>query len=213
MQAIRGLPFGFFYLIVFAAGIQAQTVDPSVSTNALPPATVPEKWNLFEKETFAPYTLGAGAFNAGVSQGTNSIPQYGHEFWPAYPMRFGSAVGDIISQNFFGDFVLASAFHEDTRYIRRGPSHRLWPRIEYAISRSVVTRTDSGGTTFNFSNIVGTAMSAALSNAYYPPRNRNAGAAAKNWGISLGGSGLANLLPEFWPDFHAWVKRRLPFIH
>jgi hypothetical protein len=67
---------------------------------------------LFEKETLAPLTLGAGAFSAAVSQVTQSTPLYGREVWPAYPKRFGSAVGDIVSQNLFGDFLLASAFHE-----------------------------------------------------------------------------------------------------
>ena len=54
--------------------------------------------------------LGAGAFNAAISQATDSTPLYGREVWPAYPERFGSAVGDIVSQNFFGDFFLATAF-------------------------------------------------------------------------------------------------------
>lgn len=194
-------------LTALAPGLPAQTTDGSLTNTSLSPPSVAEKWQKFETETFAPLTLGAGAFNAAVSQVTDSTPLYGREFFPAYPERFGSAVGDIISQNFFGDFVLASALHEDTRYIRRGPSHKLLPRILYAISRSVITRTDSGDSTLNASNVLGTAMSAALSNAYYPAPSRNAHATAVNWGTSVGGSGMANLLPEFWPDFHAWMKR------
>ena len=197
----------FFYVIVFTARVFAQTSDESSIT--LPPPSVAEKWDHFTTETFTPLTLGAGAFNAAVSQVSESTPVYGHEFFPAYPERFGSSVGDILSQNFFGDFLLASAFHEDTRYVRRGPSHKLLPRIVYAISRSVITRTDSGEDTFNASNVLGTAMSAALSNAYYPPASRTVRAAEVNWGSSVGGAGFANLLPEFWPDFHAWVKRHL----
>ena len=38
-----------------------------------------------------------------------------------FPETRGASLGDIISQNFFADFLLASAFHEDTRYVRRGP--------------------------------------------------------------------------------------------
>lgn len=180
----------------------------ALAQNPEGPPSAAEKWELFESETFSPLTVGAGAFNAAVSQFTNSTPKYGSQLWPAYPERFGSAVGDIISQNFFGDFVLASAFHEDTRYTRRGPAHGLWERVGYAISRSVITQSDSGATTFNASNVLGTAMSAALSNAYYPPASRTAGASARNWATSVAGSGMAHLLPEFWPDFHAWMKRR-----
>lgn len=202
------LRLAVYLSIVFTASVFAQTGDSTSTAAAAPPSLV-EKWNLFESETFAPLTLEAGAFNAAVSQITNSTPVYGREVFPGYPKRFGSAVGDIASQNFFGDFLLASAFHEDTRYVRRGPGYKLLPRIAYAISRSVVTRTDSGGSTFNFSNVGGTAMSAALSNAYYPDASRNAHAATVNWVTGVAGSGFANLLPEFLPDFHAWVKRHL----
>lgn len=199
--------FGLF-LIAGWPCILAQTSD-SFTASRLSAPTVAEKWSLFETETFAPFTLGAGAFDAAVSQAAHSTPLYGRALWPAYPERFGAAMGDIVTQNFFGDFLLASALHEDTRYIRRGPEHRLLPRFWYAISRSVVTRTDAGQATFNWSNVAGTAMSAALSNAYYPPASRTAGAAAVNWGTNVAGAGLANLLPEFWPDFHEWIGRRL----
>jgi hypothetical protein len=192
-------------MLVLTPVLQAQDADDS---EPLPPPSASEKWNLFNAETVAPLTLGAGAFNATVSQVTHSTPLYGRHPWPAaYSERFGASVGDIVSQNFFGDFLLASALHEDTRYRRRGPSHRLWSRVGYAISRSIVTRSDSGETEFNWANVGGTGMSAALSQTYYPPGSRTARASAINWGASIAGSGLANLMPEFWPDFHGWVKR------
>jgi hypothetical protein len=204
---MRGLVYILGGLVALGSSAFAQTSEGATGNAALTPPTVAEKWALFEDETFAPLTPAAGAFNAAISQLTNSTPRYGGEFFPAYPERLGSAMGDIISQNFFGDFLLASAFHEDTRYVRRGPDHKMWARVGYAISRSVITHSDSGATTFNASNVLGTAMSAALSNAYYPPVSRTASAATVNWASSVGGSGLAHLLPEFWPDFHAWMKR------
>ena len=156
------------------------------------------------------FTIAAGSFNAAVSQVTRSAPLYGRH-WDAYPKRLGASIGDIVSQNFFADFLLASAFHEDTRYIRRGPSHKLWPRIGYAVSRAVIVRKDDGGETFNFANVLGTAMSAGLSNAYYPPVSRTAKESVTNWGTSLTGSGLVNLMPEFLPDFKAFLHRRFVF--
>jgi hypothetical protein len=204
---MRCLAFAFCSLAALAPCLLAQTSEGAPVNAGLPAPSVSEKWNLFTTETFTPLTLGAGAFNAAVSQLTNSTPLYGREFFPGYPERFASAVGDIISQNFFGDFVLSSALHEDTRYVRRGPGHKLWARVGYAVSRSVITHTDSGEVTFNASNVMGTAMSAALSNAYYPPESRNARAAAVNWSTAVAGSGFAHLLPEFLPDFRAWMKR------
>jgi hypothetical protein len=200
------------FLIIAALARCALGQDPSQAAPTLSEPSVDEKWNYFVHETIAPFTLEAGAFNAAVSQATRSAPLYGRH-WDAYPKRFGASIGDIFSQNFFGDFLLASAFHEDTRYVRRGPTHRMWPRIGYAISRSIIVRTDTGGETFNFANVIGTAMSAGLSNAYYPPVSRTAREAATNWGTSIAGSGLANLMPEFLPDFSAWAKRHNPFGH
>ena len=193
--------------VIVLAPLAGFAQDTSNSNVALVTPSTSEKWEYFENETIAPFTLGAGAFNAAVSQLIQSTPLYGRDPWPAYPKRFGASVTDIASQNFWGDFALASAFHEDTRYRRLGESRRRWSRIEYAISRSVITRTDAGGATFNWSNVLGTAMSAGLSNAYYPPASRTAGAALTNWGTSVAGSGLANLLPEFLPDFKRWLKR------
>jgi hypothetical protein len=194
-----------FFLM--AITLRAFAQDPSESVTLAAPS-VSEKWEYFRSETIAPFTLGAGAFNAAVSQVTRSAPLYGRHPWPtAYPERFGASIGDIVSQNFWGDFVLASAFHEDTRYRRKGESHKLGPRVGYAISRSVVTRPDAGGSTFNWANVLGTAMSAGLSNAYYPPGSRKASTALTNWATSVAGSGLANLAPEFFPDFRRWLKR------
>jgi hypothetical protein len=31
---------------------------------------------------------------------------------------------------------------------------------------------------------------------------------AIRFGTSIAGAGFANLLPEFWPDFRQWMKRR-----
>jgi hypothetical protein len=193
-------------IVAFASAVLAQDA-PSTAT-AQP--TVDGNWDHFVQETFGPFTLGAGAFNAAVSQLTHSAPLYGRH-WGAYPKRFGASVGDIISQNFFGDFLLASAFHEDTRYVRRGPTHRLWPRIGYAISRAIIVRKDDGGETFNFANVLGTALSAGLSNGYYPRRSLTAGASATNWGTGVAGSGFVNLMPEFWPDFRGFLKQHNPF--
>lgn len=192
---------------LLADGLWGQSPDPSLQPAAPSPPSVSEKWRLFENETFSPLTLGAGAFNAAISQATNSAPLYGRDPWPAYAERFGSAIGDIATQNFFGDFVLASALHEDTRYVRLGPSRRLLRRVVYSISRSWIARTDAGNPTFNFANVGGSAMSAAVSNLYYPPASRNGQTAAVNWATDIAGSGFANLLPEFWPDVRSWVGR------
>jgi hypothetical protein len=207
----RVLSIGFFACICGFAqnGADRSPLAPGSTTPPAAPPTpgVSEKWHSFVRETFSPLSLGAGAFNAGVSQAMNSDPCYGVGAGP-FAERFGASSVDIVTQNFFGDFVMASALHEDTRYVRRGAAYGgKWKRGRYAISRAFLTRADTGGATFNWSNLTGTAMSAGVSNLYYPPASRTGGATAIHFGTSLIGGGLANLYPEFWPDFRRMLAR------
>jgi hypothetical protein len=164
------------------------------------PLSVRDKWHNFVHETVNPLLVGAGFFNAGVSRVTNSAPKYGTDSG-AFAARFGASTADIASQNFFGDFLFASAFHENPRYLRRGPQYGFWSRVGYAISRAVVIRSDTGADTFNWSNVLGSATSAGLANTYYPPASRGARPTLWHFGNSVLGAGFGNLAPEFWPDF------------
>ena len=164
------------------------------------------KWRNFTQETFKRSTVLGGILSASLSQARGEAPHYGRG-WGPFAERFGAAEADLASQNFFSDFVVASALREDPRYFRKGPQHKMWSRIGYALSRTVAIRTDSGGESFNWANLLGTAMSAGLSNAYYPPRSRTGRAIATNFGTSFAAAGLSNLLPEFWPDIRARFKR------
>lgn len=187
------------------APAQESTTNPIAEQGAQPaPMNVRDKWNNFVSETLSPVTLGAGVFNGAEAHLTNTDPKYGHNL-PAFGEQVGASIGDIISQNFFADFMLASAFHEDPRYFRRGAQWPFWSRVRYAIARSVVIQTDSGRSSFNWSNVMGTSMSAALSNAYYLPPSRNASATFTHIGVGILGTGLIDLAPEFWPDFRRKV--------
>ena len=114
--------------------------DPS---QKVPPLTAKQKYLLFAKETFDPFTVASAAVGAALSQLHNDDPKYGKGSGP-YAQRFGAAVADITTQNFFQDAVLASILHEDPRYFRRGPEFGVWYRVGYALSRVLVTRTDAG---------------------------------------------------------------------
>jgi len=204
-------PWRLMFLVFPSAFAQDVPEPITQNTIAVAAPSVSEKWDFFVSETVTPLTLVAAGLDATASQLTRSAPLYGKHFWKrgAFPKRFGATVGDDVSQNFFADFVLASVLHEDTRYVRKGPSRKLWPRIGYAISRAVITKTDTGVPTFNWANVVGCAMSAGLSNAYYPPASRTTTVGAVNWGTNIAGAGLTNLMPEFGSDVGHWLKRHL----
>ena len=132
-----------------------------------PISTLGEHWTLFLQETSGPLTAAGTVFNAAFSQMTNTDPRYGTN-GTAFAMRLGALAADIASQNFFGDFMVASAFHEDPRYVRRGNEYGFWYRFGYAISRAAVVRTVPGGSSFNWDNFLGSAMSAGLSKSVLP---------------------------------------------
>jgi len=171
------------------------------STKRVAPLTVKEKFRLFAKETFDPFTGLSAAAGAALSQVDNQNPKYGEGAGP-YGERFGAAVADITTQNFFQDAVFASLLHEDPRYFRRGPEFGVWYRVGYALSRVLVTRTDAGKDRFNFSGMFGMGAGIALSNAYYPDSSVSAGEVGYRFATSAVASALSNLLPEFWPDIH-----------
>ena len=69
------------------------------------------------------------------------------------------------------------------------------------------THRDSGGTQFNYSEVIGNSTAVAISNAYYP-ENRNATDAVSKLGMQLGVDMAANVLKEFWPDLERKFKRQ-----
>ena len=170
-------------------------------TQKIQPLTAKQKFRLFAKETFDPFMGASAAAGAALSQVDNDNPKYGVGAGP-YAERFGAAVADITTQNFFQDAVLASLLHEDPRYFRRGPEFGVWYRVGYALSRVVVTRTDAGKSRFNYSGVLGMSAGIALSNAYYPDSSVSGGEVGYRFGTSMVASALSNLLPEFWPDIH-----------
>jgi hypothetical protein len=178
-------------------------------TKRVAPLTAREKFRLFAKETIDPFTVLSAAAGAALSQVDNQNPKYGEGAGP-YGERFGAAVADITTQNFFQDAVFATLLHEDPRYFRRGPEFGVWYRVGYALSRVVVTRTDAGKNRFNFSGIMGMSAGIALSNAYYPDSSVSGGEVGYRFATSAVASALSNLLPEFWPDVHEKFFHRKP---
>jgi hypothetical protein len=179
------------------------------SANGYPPPDLGpgQKFRFFTGETFQPKTLVAGAFNAGVSQAYNSQPDYGVGTGP-YFQRFGACTTDVVTQNFFVDFAMASALHQQTRYVRRGTSYGgIWRRSTYAVGRAFFTRTDRGALAPNFANFTGTALSVGLSNAYYPPASRTVDANGRRYSVAIISGAFINLFPEFWPDFKGYLQR------
>jgi hypothetical protein len=169
---------------------------PDLATS-LKPLSPEQKFNLFMDETIAPSTVVSAAGTAGFRLVENTYPGYGQE-WGGYGKRFGAAMANSASTNFLSSYVIASMLHEDPRYfISLRPSFKK--KMEYALTRQIITRTDAGGQTFNWSRIIGVIGSESIANIYLPAEERTAGKTFERSGIRFGIGIGTTLLKEYWP--------------
>jgi hypothetical protein len=172
------------------------------------PMTTREKYVLAYHQTVDFSAHFGNAFQAMLQQASNGQPHYG-QGWGAYGQRFGAAEADQVTSAFFIFGFLPHVLHEDPRYFRKRHGS-VWSRIRYSASRTVITRTDSGGSTFNTPQVVGQLLQQGISTAYYPQQDRTASGVFGNWGINLAYTGAYNVLKEFYPDFLRIAFHRHP---
>jgi hypothetical protein len=171
------------------------------------PLSTKGKFRLATEDSFDPYAyFVAGAF-AGLGQTKDDPKSWGEESWGPFAKRYAASFADQTSENIMTEAVVPSLLREDPRYFRLGSGGFL-KRTGYAVSRIWVTRTDAGGRSFNFSEILGAGASAAISNVYYPAENRTMSANLSRWGVMVGEDTFFNLLKEYWPDIHLKIFKR-----
>ncbi len=150
-------------------------------------------------QLISPYLLLTIAAAGGYEQAVNGSPNFGTNIG-AYGQRVGAAAIRDASQDILSDSIMAAVLHEDPRYYVMGKRRNAAVRAAYAVSRVLVTRTDDGAQTPNYSLFSGYAGAAALENAYYPADNHGFSETAKSFGSSLGGAAVSNVVREFLPD-------------
>lgn len=173
-----------------------------------PPLTPNQKFELFVKGTLDPFPVAAYAVQAGISQASDTHGGYGQGL-AGYGKRFGAALLDGTSSRFFCTYAFPSLLHQDPRYFRKGEGSS-WSRVGYSVTRGFVTRTDSGRTQPNWSNIFGKFAGAGLSNLYYPAADRGANLTLTRVAISLSYQTLGNLAIEYWPEIHKKFTSKKP---
>jgi hypothetical protein len=177
----------------------------SVDTH-LPPQSPKEKFVGFAKDSFDYSSFVWIAALAGVSQAENSTPEF-HQGAAGYGRYYWHSYADQTDENLWVEFLLPVATHEDPRYYtlgRRTANGHNGPlkRAGYALGRLFVTRTDSGGNAFNVSEVGGAGAAAAISNLYYPGRERTWTKTYQRWFLNAGLDGMTNVFREFWPDIN-----------
>jgi hypothetical protein len=169
------------------------------------PISVRQKFVIASKDSFDyPLVLLAGAI-AGLGQLTNQNPSFGQGL-AGYGRRLGTGYADQAIGNMMTEAMFPTMLREDPRYFRRGYGSK-WSRAWYAATRVFVTRTDTGGHRFNYSEVLGNATGGAISNLYYPD-GRNAADNALRLGEQIGVDSVSQVLKEFWPDVKHWLFHR-----
>ncbi len=169
--------------------------------------SVGEKFDLFYKTTLDPVTFIGAGFDAGISQWQNDDREFG-EGAAGYGKRYGAALADRATRNFFHKFFYPALFQQDPRYYRQGHGTAN-DRIGHALAHGFVARSDSGHEMPNLSLWAAISSTVAVSNLYHPGNERGIGEAAKRGGISFGMGMGWDVLREFWPEIVH--KMRLPF--
>jgi hypothetical protein len=173
----------------------------------LPPLSTKTKFILATQDSFDYSSFIIAGLLAGYGQATNSTPEFQQEA-SGYARYYLHSFADQAVGNYSTEAIFPALTREDPRYYTLGSGGFLH-RTGYAISRLFITRTDSGGNSFNFSEIGGNLMGAGVSDFYYPSQERTFGKTATKWGTQIGVDGIGNLLKEFWPDIrHALFRQQ-----
>jgi hypothetical protein len=174
------------------------------NASSITPITAGQKFKLATDETFDIVEFGFVGLAAGVNQATNANPSLGQGL-KGYGKRYALEFADNTIENYMAEALLPSLLHQDPRYFQLGKGGFLH-RFGYSASRIVVTRSDSGKAQFNFSEIFGSASSAALADLYHPaPRTLDSSLTV--WATQLAWDAVGFEMKEFWPDVRRFLVR------
>jgi hypothetical protein len=189
-------------VVLFKLLQQKSLVFPDLATGEGPLSSW-QKFKLAANNSVALSTIGAALIGSAYGQATNRPSGY-HQGTEGYAKRFGADMARAASDNLFGNFLLASALHQDPRFfVKKNLS--FGQSVKYAAVRVVITSTDAGEKQINYSGLIGPLMDEGLANAYYPDENRTVGSTLTRYASDLGWKFGGNLLRQYWPT----INRRL----
>lgn len=192
------------------------------NSGKIQPLTAGQKFKVVARGSFDPVQIVWYGALSGISQAEDSEPGFGQGA-AGYGKRYGAYAADGTIENFFVGAILPSVLHQDPRFFQKSDGS-FFARAEYAVSRIVITRGDSGHHQFNFSEILGAAMASAISTysyhphpGYYPEKgvdvpyiasDRTLRNTASVWGTQVGYDTITLVIKEFWPDIRRKIKKQ-----
>lgn len=128
---------------------------------------------------------------------------------------FGGLAGVSMLQNataeFFGTFAVPALTHQDPRYYRM-PNKPLAKRILYAVTRSYISRSDTGKPMPNYGVFAAYPFVAEIGNLYVPGIESDGESTAKRILTGYALDPVNNLVNEFLPDVAKHIHVRIIFV-
>jgi hypothetical protein len=176
----------------------------AVSANTkLPPETVKDKFVGATEDSFDYSSIFFPAVIAAYNMDQRTTPEF-HEGGAGFARYFWHSAVDQTSENYMVEFIFPTFTREDSRYYTLGHGGFL-KRTGYALSRAVITRSNSGAEVFNISEVFGAGAAAGVSNLYYPSASRSFGNTGSEWAMDVGIDAGVFWFREFWPDINRHV--------
>ncbi len=166
----------------------------------LPPQSVLEKFKTTSQQSFDYSSVLFSMILAGVAQGQGNEPPFGHGI-SGYGQYFYHTYADQTDENFWVQAILPSLLHQDSRYYTLGHGN-IAHRALYAFDRTLITRKDGGGNTFNASEIVGAGAASGISTWYYPEAEQTWTKTGQRWLQNVIIDGGTYAFQEFWPNIN-----------
>ncbi len=165
----------------------------------IPPLSSGQKFKVVARGVFDPFEFVLVGFVAGLGQASDSNPSYGQGA-QGYAKRYGTSYADNAIENFMASAVFPSILHQDPRYFQLGHGG-FRKRTAHAVSRVLITRSDSGRTQLNYSELMGGVSAAAISTyTYHPQSEQSFGNVMSVWGTQMAWDAVTYMIKEFWPD-------------
>ncbi|HEY3628037.1 MAG TPA: hypothetical protein VGL00_17245 [Terracidiphilus sp.] len=138
--------------------------------------------------------LGEAAYSVGIDPHSPYGPGMA-----GYGRYVGVSYTQDMAGEFFCTFLIPSIVDQDPHY-HRMPNAKVPRRIFHATTQVFWTQGDSGKGMPNYANIVGFAITDAISNLYVPGRETSLEATGSRYVIGLATAPIGNYITEFVPD-------------
>jgi hypothetical protein len=129
--------------------------------------------------------------------------------WGKGPDAFAVRMADNFGRSFVHEGIAAgirALDHEDPRYFRLGTGTK-WQRVKYALTRTVIARSDNGGWVPALSRIAADYATPFIAQTWRP-EPFSAARGFRGGSLAIGADFGSNLWKEFWPDLKkkSWTK-------